>query len=344
LNGKYRDKCLNENCLISPDDVRSNVEAYCVDYNEVRPHSSRDDKTPTEFTRSPTGLADSAAQRRGQVTTPRSSRADRKPRERKSGRAGNRCGATTVAVTYFADPLVLWLHTQRVRRKNKGLQRPRDSAQGIVGLVVAALSTAVALAWRVAQTLVAPVARFWHLASLKSRTDGSVPVTTQFDGAVESAGRLRLEIGDRCRFGRRVFLETCDGGVIRMGANVRINSGTFIVAYAEVSIGRDSGIGEYVSIRDADHGLAADRPFREQPHSVSPIRIGEGVWIGRGAVILKGVTIGDGAVIAANSVVARDVRPMTIVAGAPAREIRERRPSPISAVEVKSDGAKAAHR
>ena len=262
--------------------------------------------------------------------------------EVRTGRNG--CGATTVAVTYSCGLLVLWQQALWARRKIKGLQRQRVNPQGIVGTVVAALSTVVALALRVAQTLAPPVARFWHLASLKSRTEGTVPVTTQFDGAVESAGRLRLEIGEHCRFGRRVFLETCEGGVIRMGTNVRINSGTFIVAYAEVSIGRDSGVGEYVSIRDADHGLAADRPFREQSHSVSRIQIGEGVWIGRGAVILKGVTIGDGAVVAANSVVVRNVRPMTIVAGAPAREIRERRPSPLSAIETGPDGSEAAHR
>ena len=62
FNGKFRDECLNENWFISLDDVRRKVEAYRVDYNEVRPHSSLDNRTQNEFARSLTGLASTAAQ------------------------------------------------------------------------------------------------------------------------------------------------------------------------------------------------------------------------------------------------------------------------------------------
>jgi acetyltransferase-like isoleucine patch superfamily enzyme len=53
-----------------------------------------------------------------------------------------------------------------------------------------------------------------------------------------------------------------------------------------------------------------------------PIRIGSGVWIGGGAIILPGVTIGDGAVIGAGSVIRRDVPADTLIVGNPARVIR----------------------
>lgn len=62
FNGKFRDECLSENWLISLDDARRKVEEYRVDYNEVRPHSSLDNKTPNEFARSLTGLASASAQ------------------------------------------------------------------------------------------------------------------------------------------------------------------------------------------------------------------------------------------------------------------------------------------
>lgn len=62
FNGKFRDECLSENWFISLDDARRKVEEYRIDYNEVRPHSSLDNKTPNEFARSLTGLASASAQ------------------------------------------------------------------------------------------------------------------------------------------------------------------------------------------------------------------------------------------------------------------------------------------
>ena len=58
--------------------------------------------------------------------------------------------------------------------------------------------------------------------------------------------------------------------------------------------------------------------------SKGPVVIGHDVWIGRGATILSGVTIGDGAVVAAHSVVTKSVGPYSIVAGNPARLVRQR--------------------
>jgi acetyltransferase-like isoleucine patch superfamily enzyme len=56
---------------------------------------------------------------------------------------------------------------------------------------------------------------------------------------------------------------------------------------------------------------------------MAPIRICRGAWIGARSIILKGVTIGEGAIVGAGSVVTRDVPAFTIVAGNPARILRE---------------------
>jgi acetyltransferase-like isoleucine patch superfamily enzyme len=85
-----------------------------------------------------------------------------------------------------------------------------------------------------------------------------------------------------------------------------------------IEIGMDCAIGERVSIRDSDdhHVTGSNGP-------VSPVRIGDHVWIGSGAHVLRGVHIGDGAVVAAGAAVTRPVPDRCLVAGVPARVIRE---------------------
>lgn len=60
------------------------------------------------------------------------------------------------------------------------------------------------------------------------------------------------------------------------------------------------------------------------PSSKGDVSIGNDVWVGTGVTILSGVTIGDGAIIGAGSVVTKDIAPYSIVAGNPARFIRNR--------------------
>lgn len=199
----------------------------------------------------------------------------------------------------------------------------RPLAHTVLDLLAGALTPMT----RLVDAMGSPLARAWRLARLRSAiVDGAIPVSTQFDGPVHWAGRLRLRLGHACRLGRDVFLET-PKGQITLGRNVRVNQGCVLVSYTSVEIGDDTLIGEYVSIRDADHGSAVLNPpvpMRLQEHQSRPIRIGSDVWIARGAVILKGVTIGDGAIVAANSVVTKDVPPGSIVGGVPARALKGR--------------------
>lgn len=69
--------------------------------------------------------------------------------------------------------------------------------------------------------------------------------------------------------------------------------------------------------------LGVDGEFRTR-RQLKQVRIGHDVWIGHGAVILPGVTVGNGAVIGANAVVTRNVDPYEIMAGVPARRLRQR--------------------
>lgn len=112
--------------------------------------------------------------------------------------------------------------------------------------------------------------------------------------------------------------------LVDIGDNVSLNRG--IELYADFFGGNDIVIGSNVIIAPnvrfhaADHDLSGD----VFSHTGKPIRVADNVWIGAAAIILPGVSIGEGAVVGAGSVVTRDVPANAIVAGNPARVIRDR--------------------
>ena len=115
---------------------------------------------------------------------------------------------------------------------------------------------------------------------------------------------------------------TCDYGYnICLGRNVFINYHCIFLDCAPIMIGNDVQVGPAVQLYTAQHPLEAD-VRRSGLESARPIRIGNDVWIGGGAVILPGVTIGDRSVVGAGSVVVHSVPPDCVVAGNPARVVR----------------------
>jgi chloramphenicol O-acetyltransferase type B len=93
-----------------------------------------------------------------------------------------------------------------------------------------------------------------------------------------------------------------------------------------ISIGDYCLIASYVSFVGGDHPvdvLGYPMCFAGGPHLIETV-VERDVWIGHGAIVLQGVRIGEGSVVAAGSVVTKSVDPYTIVAGNPARKIRDR--------------------
>lgn len=114
----------------------------------------------------------------------------------------------------------------------------------------------------------------------------------------------------------------CDYGVnIELGQNFYANHNCVILDAAKVTIGDDVLLGPGVQLYTVTHPLDAiqRKTGLEQGR---PIRIGNSVWIGGGAIILPGVSIGDGAVIAAGAVVTKDVPASVVVAGNPVTVIK----------------------
>lgn len=111
---------------------------------------------------------------------------------------------------------------------------------------------------------------------------------------------------------------------ISIGAWTTVGYYTFLFATEEITIGENCLIAPFCYFVDANHGLHRDMLIREQDLSVSPIKVGNDVWLGVRATVLRGVTIGEGAVVAAGAVVDSDVPAYAIVAGNPAT-VREYR-------------------
>jgi acetyltransferase-like isoleucine patch superfamily enzyme len=137
-------------------------------------------------------------------------------------------------------------------------------------------------------------------------------------GKVSVHGSGRVRIGEHALFYPDVHLETQGNARIELGNKVVISRGTHIVAMAGIEIGEGSLIGEYTSIRDANHSREPDQPIRDSGYTAKPITIGRDVWLGRGVTVLGGVMIGDKATVGANAVVTRDVPAGATVVGIPA--------------------------
>jgi len=110
---------------------------------------------------------------------------------------------------------------------------------------------------------------------------------------------------------------------IYIGDGTYLNSETrFGCQEDTVTIGKNCLIGPRVSFETAGHNAVYDEK-QGWGYFTKPIIVGDRVWIGAGAIILPGVTIHEGAVIAAGAIVNKDVDAFTMVAGVPAKKIKD---------------------
>lgn len=134
-----------------------------------------------------------------------------------------------------------------------------------------------------------------------------------------------VALGTRVLLEAEVYLKLVgDEAKLTLGDHTFVGRGTEFDVSLGVSVGRHSLIAPRCFITDHGHGVASHLRIDQQPGIAAPVSIGSDVWLGAGVVVLAGVTIGDGAVVGAHSVVTRDVAPMSMVAGAPARLLRMR--------------------
>lgn len=134
-----------------------------------------------------------------------------------------------------------------------------------------------------------------------------------------------VSIGNRFVAEDSVYLKiVADSASLQFGDYVFVGRGSEFDVLESVSVGDHTVIAPGCFITDHNHGIAGDSRVDQQPSISRPVRIGKDVWLGTKVVVVAGVTIGDGAIVGAGSVVTRDVPPMAVVAGAPARLLRYR--------------------
>ena len=114
------------------------------------------------------------------------------------------------------------------------------------------------------------------------------------------------------------FYTDC-GRNIHIEKNVFINSGCKFQDQGGVYIGENSLIGHNVILATLNHEMD---PYHRADLHPKPIHIGKRVWIGSGSMILPGITIGDNSIVGAGSIVTKNVPPNVIVAGNPAKFIK----------------------
>jgi len=181
-------------------------------------------------------------------------------------------------------------------------------------------------------------------------------LTMEGTAAIERGVRIRF--ADHIRLGRGVYLDegtylhACPGG-IAIGENTLVMHHAELHVYnfrdlphAGIRIGRDSLIGEFSVIRGPGGVTIGDRvylspmvhiyssnhrfddpqkPFIEQGVTAEGVVIEDDCWLGAMAIVLDGVTIGRGSVVGAGAVVTQDVPAHSLVAGVPARLVRDLR-------------------
>jgi carbonic anhydrase/acetyltransferase-like protein (isoleucine patch superfamily) len=126
----------------------------------------------------------------------------------------------------------------------------------------------------------------------------------------------KVIVGDNVIFEGSSALWAWGKGVIKMGNRIFFNK-ALVSSTISIEIGNDVVLSEDVLIIDHNgYGLDGSPPAEKA------VKIGNHVWIGMRATVLKGVTIGDNSVVGAAAVVTKNVEPNTIVAGNPAKKIR----------------------
>jgi len=166
----------------------------------------------------------------------------------------------------------------------------------------------------------------------KATSIGLSPYFLALDPPTNQLTRISLNNGSKMIMGVNtailpgVYITANNHAEIFIGDNSYISQEVTINSRSRIIIGKNVMLGQQVKIMDYDaHDIFSlnDKKKKEVINKSQPVIIQDKVWIGVRATILKGVTIGSGSIVGANSCVTSDVPSNVIVAGNPAKIIKE---------------------
>jgi maltose O-acetyltransferase len=123
----------------------------------------------------------------------------------------------------------------------------------------------------------------------------------------------RVRVMGHCFFG---------AGPVTIGDGCFVNIRCLFDSSAPIRLGRNVYLAMGVQLVTSSHELGGPER-RAAAVTAGPIEIGDGAWLGAGAMVLPGCTVGAGAVVAAGALVTRDLAPNAVYAGVPARWVRD---------------------
>lgn len=145
-------------------------------------------------------------------------------------------------------------------------------------------------------------------------------------------GEHRIEIGERSLIGPHATLSAGmpstahepGPAIVTIGDRCLLGKGIGIVGHERIEIEDDVFTGHYVYVTDQNHGYEdLSLPIGVQLWRNAPVSIGRGSWLGHGSVVLPGTRLGAHTVLAAGAVVTGEHPDNCVLAGVPARVVRE---------------------
>jgi len=109
---------------------------------------------------------------------------------------------------------------------------------------------------------------------------------------------------------------------LRIGANSFLNTGCYLEAQADITIGDEVALADDVRLITSTHHVGGSHRRAGQLTS-APVSIGDGCWLGSGVRVLPGVSVAAGCIVAAGAVVVADTEPDGLYAGVPADRVRD---------------------